>query len=72
MKEIAEGPYGLKFVDKDKDKKQQVINTLSLYKSEKDFQDAADLLYKIISQIISRDNAHKGTKTCHNHHWTLY
>lgn len=61
MKEIADGPYGVKFGDKDKDKKQQVLNALSAYKSEKDFQDAADLVYKIISQIISRDSAFKGT-----------
>jgi hypothetical protein len=57
MKEISHGPYAR---DLDDQQKQQVLTALK-QKGEKDLLGAADLLRKIIEQIISRDPVHNGT-----------
>lgn len=58
MKEIANGPYSRELDDQ---QKQQVLTAFK-QKGEKDLLGAADLLRRIIEQIISRDPAYNGTK----------
>jgi hypothetical protein len=56
MKEISNGPYATALDDQ---QKQQVLTALK-QKGEKDLLGAADILRKIIEQLISRDPAHNG------------
>ena len=56
MKEIANGPYAREMDDQ---QKQQVLTALKS-KGEKDLLSTADLMRKLIEQIIARDPGHNG------------